>query len=72
MPRLDGVHYLGLEVARKLVAAAEEEWPDIFHQLRSEEKLSVAVHQMNGLLADPSYRPLVEAAFRRIGLEYPG
>ena len=58
----------GLGVARYLVGATEEDWPNIVEQLRFKRQLSIAVGAMNVLLDHPEHRAVAIAAFRRIGL----
>ena len=72
MSKFDSTHQFGLDVAHQLAEASEDEWLLIFEHLRGDCKLSIAVHQMNALLANPAHRDVVLAAFRRLGLEYAG
>jgi hypothetical protein len=58
----------GLEVAHRLSAASDDEWPTYFEHLRRRKELSQAIRQINALLAEPKHRRVAVDALRRIGL----
>jgi hypothetical protein len=62
----------GLSVAQQLCETSGDDWVTIYQNLRHKRKLYVAVHEMNALLNDPTYKDLARAALRRIGLEHGG
>ena len=62
----------GYQVAMQLANADTEDALKIFYALRKQRRLHAAVQQMNQLLDEPSFEPLVQTAFRRIGLEHGG
>ncbi|MFA5949566.1 MAG: hypothetical protein WC807_04725 [Hyphomicrobium sp.] len=61
-----------IATARTLIAADEQVRVEVLHRLRQTHRLSETVRGLNGLLANPEYRPLGEQALRKVGLGYAG
>jgi hypothetical protein len=65
---LDAHLSFGLDVARRLTRAGDDEWPVEFERLRRTRQLSYAIRQMNLLLQHPEHADVVSSSLRRIGL----
>ena len=61
----------GLKIARQLVEANDDDWPNRVEQLRRDRKLSVAVRQINALTRHVEHRDEAIRALKRIGLWHP-
>lgn len=57
-----------VELAHVLARASEAEWPNDFERLRREERLSLAVRQLNLLLDDEEHRRMAIETLKKIGL----
>ena len=60
---------LGLSTARKIAASKDDEWAVLFEDLRSTQKLSRAIREMNELEFNSSHGRIVRKAFARMGLD---
>lgn len=58
----------GVAVARRIIAASEQQWAAIVHELAANRQLSRAVRQINRMLEDPRHQDLAKSALNRIGL----
>jgi hypothetical protein len=63
---------LGHLVAIQLVNSNGDDALKLFHDLRRNRKLHIAVQQMNRLLDEHGFEDLITSAFRPIGLEHGG
>jgi hypothetical protein len=58
----------GLVIARLFATLRDDQWPEVFEELRRTKQLSKAIGEINQLLNDSTHRDLAIAAFSRIGL----
>ena len=58
----------GLEAARRLIQATDQEWPRYVDRLRRDRQLWTVTHHINQLLEQPEHRQVAIDAFNRIGL----
>jgi hypothetical protein len=62
----------GLAIAGLFAKLTDDQWPEVFEELRRAKQLSKAIGEINQLLNDPVHRPLAVTALRRVGMYLPG
>ena len=58
----------GLNIASLFVISTDDQWRELFEELRRTRELSKAIGEINQLLNDPVHRDLAVAALRRVGM----